>query len=88
MTSGRIILDCGLLGEPDGATIDRIARLQLAVRRSGCELRLRNPNCRLLDLIGFVGLAEVLCVESERQPEQGEQLGRVEEEGELDNPPA
>lgn len=81
MTS--VCLDCGPLETPTAATIDEIARLQLTARRRGCELELANANPYLLELIGFVGLSEVLGVESRGQAEEREQPGRVEEEGEL-----
>jgi len=54
-------LDCGHLEAPTAATIDEIARLQLAARRGGCRLELANANSYLLELIGFVGLSDVLC---------------------------
>ena len=82
-----VCLDCGQFTKPTAATVDQIARVQLAMRRCGCELELRNANPCLLELIGFVGLGEVLRVESRRQAKQREQPGGVEEEGELDDPP-
>ena len=81
-------LDCAQLREPTAATIDQIARLQLAVRRRGSELELKNPCPDLLQLIGFFGLAGVLRAESGRQAEQREQPCRVEEKGELGDPSA
>jgi hypothetical protein len=81
-----VILDCGPLKEPTAATIDQIASLQLAARRSSCELKLRNANPDLMELIGYVGLGGVLRVESEGQTEQRKQPRRVEEEGELGDP--
>jgi hypothetical protein len=81
-----VCLDCGQFEHPTAATVDQIARLELAARRCGCELELRNANPCLLELIGFVGLGEVLRVESRRQAEQREEPGGVEEEGELDDP--
>lgn len=83
-----VCLDCGPVKAPTATTIDQIARLQLAARRCGCELELANANPYLLELIGFVGLSEVLRVESRWQAEKREQPGRVEEEGELGDPPA
>jgi len=82
------VLDCGSLESPDCATIDEIARLQLAARRCGLELRLRNANDSLLDLIGFAGLAGVLRLEPGWQTEQRKEPRRVKEEGELDDSPA
>jgi hypothetical protein len=80
-----VCLDCGQL-TPTVAAVDHLARLVLAARRCGCELELSNANACLLELIGLVGLGEVLRVESGRQAEEREQPGRVEEEGELRNP--
>ncbi len=82
-----VCLDCGQCKEPTAATIDQIARLHLAALRCGCKLELRNAGPSLLELIGFVGLGEVLRVESRRQAEKREQPGRVEKEGELTDPP-
>jgi hypothetical protein len=86
MRSAKIRVDCGSLRKPTAATIDQIARLQLAARRCDCELELKNTNPLLLELIGFVGLSGVLRVEAERQAEQGKQPCSVEEEGELGDP--
>jgi ABC-type transporter Mla MlaB component len=66
---------CGLLSEnrpevalcdvarvdPDCVTVDALARLQLAARRHGCEVRLRNASTELLDLVAFMGLSAVLA---------------------------
>jgi hypothetical protein len=82
-----VCLDCRQVKAATATTIDQIARLQLAALRCGCELELRNADPGLLELIGFVGLGEVLRVESRRQAEEREQPGRVEKEGELADPP-
>lgn len=71
---------------PDLALLDALARLQLAARRLGCSIRLRNPCpelCELLDLVGEPGSA----LEAGREAEGGEQLG-VEEVVEPGDPPA
>lgn len=81
-----VCLDCGPLKAPTATTVDQLARLHLAMRRHGCELELSNPNADLLQLIGFVGLAGVLGVESGRETEQREDPGGVEEECELADP--
>jgi anti-anti-sigma regulatory factor len=65
------------------ATVEALARLQLALRRRGYELRLRGLSRELRALIELVGLTEVLGVEARRQPEEREQGLRLEEEGEL-----
>jgi len=69
MTIGTIILDCAPLEEPDAETIDQIARIQVAVQRGGCDLRLENASRSLVELIDLCGLAEVLRVEPGRQAE-------------------
>ena len=45
---------------PDAVTVDALARLQLAARRAGCQVRLRNASDELLELVAFMGLADVL----------------------------
>ena len=86
MRSVKITLDCGALTETTASTIDQMARLQLAARRCGCELELRDPDPYLLELIGFVGLGAVLRLEAKGQAEEREQPRRIEEEGQLDDP--
>jgi hypothetical protein len=65
---------------PDLALVDQLTRLQLAARRLGCEIRLRDPCVELLELFNLLGLGEI--VTGLRQPsgqaEGGEQVG-VEE---------
>jgi ABC-type transporter Mla MlaB component len=46
--------------EPDAVTVDALARLQLAARRHGCQVRLRNASDELLELVSFMGLRDVL----------------------------
>jgi len=78
--------DCRTIEQPDARIIDRLARLQLAVRREGGELQLVGAQPSLLELIDFCGLAEVLRVQAGRQAKEREQLGGVEEEGDLPDP--
>ncbi len=85
--SGRIVVDAGALAS-DAATLDALARIQLASRRLGLDTRLRNAPRELLELIAFAGLAGVLRVETRREAEEREQRLGVEEERELDDPPA
>ena len=71
---------------PDAAAIDGLARLRLAARRLGCDLRVRRASAELHELLDFAGLAAVvLGVEVGREPEEREQLVGVEEERELDD---
>jgi ABC-type transporter Mla MlaB component len=53
---------CDVSGvEPDAVTIDALARLQLAARRHACTVRLANASSELLELVSFMGLADVLA---------------------------
>ena len=72
----------------DLGTVESLARLQLAARRCGLELRLTRVPAELEELITFVGLAEALRLEPRGQAEEREERVGVEEEGELDDPPA
>ena len=72
----------------DLRTVEGLARLRLAVRRSGLELRLTRVPKELEELITFVGLAEALGLEPRGQAEEREERVGVEEEGELDDPSA
>jgi hypothetical protein len=74
--------------DPDVATIDALARLQLTSRRVGLELRLRSASTELEELLAFAGLDEALRLEAGGQPEQREQRVGVEEERELGDPSA
>ena len=80
-------LDAGSL-PPTVQTVDALARLGLAGRRLGRELRLRNASQELQELLAFVGLADALRVEPVGQPEEREQRLGVEEEGQLGDLPA
>lgn len=44
----------------DAVTVDAMARLQLAARLHGCQVRLRSASDDLLDLVAFMGLEDVL----------------------------
>jgi hypothetical protein len=55
------IVICDVGGaEPDAATVDALARLQLMAKRLGCAMRLRNASAELIQLVAFMGLADVL----------------------------
>jgi ABC-type transporter Mla MlaB component len=52
---------CDVSGvDPDAVTVDALARLQLAARRHGCRVRLRNASEELLELLAFMALRDVL----------------------------
>ena len=69
---------------PDLAVVDALARLQLAARRLGYSIGLRNASAELRGLLDLVGLADVvrdaaaLPLEARWEAEGGKQL-RVEE---------
>ena len=65
------------------ATVEALARLQLAARRMGLDLRLNVVSRELRDLIQLAGLTQVLGVEPRGQPEEREERVGVKEEGEL-----
>jgi ABC-type transporter Mla MlaB component len=44
----------------DAATVDALARLQLAARRAGCQVRLRGASDELVRLLAFLGLRDVI----------------------------
>ena len=54
-----VLCDVGGVGT-DAVTVDALARLQLAARRHGCQVRLRRASHDLLDLLAFMGLQDVL----------------------------
>ena len=84
---GKLCCDVRSL-RADVAAVDALARLQLAARQAGFELRLLHASAELTCLIEFTGLAGLLRVEPGRQPEEREQCLGLEEEGQLDDPVA
>jgi hypothetical protein len=57
---GSLVL-CDVRGVgADCVTVDALARLQLAARRHDCRIRLRHASQELLELVAFMGLANVL----------------------------
>jgi ABC-type transporter Mla MlaB component len=61
--SGADVVLCDVCDvEPDAVTVDALARLQLAARRTGCQVQLRGGSQELCALVEFMGLADVLCV--------------------------
>jgi hypothetical protein len=82
-----LVCDVRSLHDPHLGTVGALARLRLAARRLGCELRLRNARAELLELLSLAGLEEVLLVQPRGEPEEREETLRVEEEAELGDPP-
>jgi hypothetical protein len=70
-------------GGVDLTVVEELARWQLSARRMGCSVRLRHACPRLVELLELVGLAGVLPAralgEVEREAEDREEGGRVEE---------
>ena len=59
--SGAEVVFCDVTGvDPDAVTVDALARLQLAARRHGCQVRLPDASDALLELLTFMGLRDVL----------------------------
>lgn len=57
----RVVVDLDVAGLPaDAATVETLARFQLAGRRHGYTLRLHNAPAELVDLIALLGLRDVL----------------------------
>jgi ABC-type transporter Mla MlaB component len=60
--SGAGVALCDVSGvDADAVTVDALARLQLAARRHGCQVRLRNASGELLELLSFMALSDVLA---------------------------
>ena len=80
-------------GRPDLGLVDEVARLQVAARRQGCTIWLRQACPELLGLLHLVGLADVVPGPGRRplqavgETEDGEQVG-VEEVVMPDDPVA
>ncbi|MFF4043664.1 STAS domain-containing protein [Streptomyces sp. NPDC001816] len=80
--AGVVVCDVGGLGPPGLAVVDLLARLELAARRAGGRIRLRDPDPALHALLDLVGLRFQMEGEAEqREPPLG-----VEEEVEPGQP--
>jgi hypothetical protein len=83
-------LECDVadLQEPDLATVEALARVELtAVRMSG-GICLRGASVELLELLAFCGLPFELVLEAEGQAEQREEARGIEEERDPTDPVA
>jgi hypothetical protein len=80
--AGVVVCDVGALWPVQIVTVDVLARLQLAARRAGGRIRLRDPAPALRALLGLVGLP----FELEGQAEQWEPARGVEEAVEPGDP--
>ncbi|WP_225837098.1 STAS domain-containing protein [Streptomyces sp. NK08204] len=73
--AGVVVCDAGGLGPPGLGAVDLLARLELAARRAGGRIRLRDPDPALLALLDLVGLR----FQVEGQTEQRERARGVQE---------
>nr|WP_241267178.1 STAS domain-containing protein [Streptomyces scabichelini] len=80
--AGVVVCDVGGLGPPGLTTVDALARLQLAARRAGGRIRLRDPDPALRALLDLVAIR----FEVEGQPEERKPPLRVEEAVEPGDP--
>ncbi|MFF4785650.1 STAS domain-containing protein [Streptomyces griseorubiginosus] len=80
--AGVVVCDVAGLGPPGLGAVDLLARLQLAARRAGGRIRLRDPDPGLHALLDLVGLS----FEMEGDTEQGEPALGVQEEVEPGEP--
>jgi ABC-type transporter Mla MlaB component len=63
------LVACDVRGvEPDAVTVEALARLQLAVQRRGCRVRLVHASDRLCELVAFMGLTDVLAERPDEEP--------------------
>lgn len=61
LTDGATLALCDVSGAcADAVTVDALAQLQLAARRSNCQVRLVNASYELRALVAFMGLQDVL----------------------------
>lgn len=90
----QIVCDVRDIVDPDAAALDALARLQLAARRSGREIRLRYASVELRELLLLTGLSDAvplcgeLVLEPGRETKEGEEALGVEEEGDPGDPTA
>ncbi len=81
MTSRQVMVcDLAQVASADLATVDALCRLRRSVAEMGCALRLRAASAELAELIRLCGLAGVLPLVDQGQPEQREEPVGVEEE--------
>jgi anti-anti-sigma regulatory factor len=76
--SGPPTIVCHVGGLPaDAAVVDALARLQLSARRVGVELRRRDASSELQELLAFVGLGDVLRIETGERTEGAAAKGQL-----------
>jgi ABC-type transporter Mla MlaB component len=68
----------------DAVTVEALARLQLAARRRGCQVRLCHASPELRDLLAFMGLRDVLPCGPDPVGERGVGRQAMTSGGDLD----
>lgn len=81
-----VVCDVAGLGPPGLDAVELLARLQLAARRAGGRIRLRDPAPALLAFLDLVGIGFDVEREREGKPEQREPALGVEEAVEPGDP--
>ena len=77
------IVDVSMITEPDCATVDALARMQLEAHRAGRTIRLQYACHELRELLSLVGLSETLpCVDDDGKDASGLEAGGEAEERE------
>ena len=61
----RVVCDVAGFADPDAVTIDALAQFQLAVRRRGKSIELRNASAALRGLLSLMGLSDVFVFASD-----------------------
>ncbi len=68
-------------GPHDLSLVDALARMQLAAKRMGCAIRLRNACAELSGLLDLVGLGDVVGLAEGPSSEAGWEAERLEQVG-------
>ena len=87
-----VVCDVRCLEDPDAATVDALAHLQLTARRLGHRLQLRHACATLRELLDLMGLSgalplyEALLVEPTGEAEERKEPRGVEEKADPGDP--
>jgi hypothetical protein len=89
---GVVLCEVGGVAEPAMVVVEALARLRLAARRLGYDIRVRGAHPHLRQLLVLSGLGGIIPIdggsasEPHRQPEQWEEPLDVEEVGDRSDP--
>ncbi|UED85661.1 STAS domain-containing protein [Streptomyces profundus] len=78
----RVTVDATALGAGGPEAVGALARLRLTAKRLGCGLSFVGADERLVGLLGWLGLGQVVG-----EAEEGEEMGGVEEGVDARDPP-